>query len=97
MMPISQSDLMPISSERSDARLPQCELVIGIRQGFLRVGLFFIGLAPVVKRLKAAIGWLIDFWGGGSPKGDRLSPKIAGPGGLDSRDSLVKLPSEALG
>ncbi len=32
MMPISQSDLMPIRSERSDAGLPQCELVIGIRQ-----------------------------------------------------------------
>jgi hypothetical protein len=34
MMPISQSDLMPISSERSDAGLTQCDLVIGIRQGF---------------------------------------------------------------
>ena len=32
MMPISHSDLMPIRSERSDAGLPQCELVIGIRQ-----------------------------------------------------------------
>jgi hypothetical protein len=42
MMPISQSDLMPISSERSDARLPQCELVIGTRQDFSRVRLFFI-------------------------------------------------------
>jgi len=38
MMPISQSDLMPISSEASNAGLSQCELVIGIRQGFLRVG-----------------------------------------------------------
>jgi len=81
MMPISQSDLMPISSEQSDAGLPQCELVIGIRQDFSRVGLFFIELAPVCKRLKAVIGWLIDFWGGGSPEGDRLSPKIAGPAG----------------
>jgi hypothetical protein len=41
MMPISQSDLMPISSERSDAGLPQCELVIGIRQGFSCVGFVF--------------------------------------------------------
>jgi hypothetical protein len=41
MMPISQSDLMPISSERSDAGLPQSELVIGIRQDFSRVGLVF--------------------------------------------------------
>lgn len=49
MMPISQSDLMPISSERSDAGLPQCELLIGIRQGFLRVGLFFIELARGVR------------------------------------------------
>ena len=40
MMPISQSDLMPISSEASNAGLPQCELVIGIRQDFSRVGLF---------------------------------------------------------
>jgi len=39
--PISQSDLMPISSERSDAGLPQSELVIGIRQDFSRVGLVF--------------------------------------------------------
>jgi hypothetical protein len=41
MMPISQSDLMPISSERSDAGLPQCESVIGIRQDFSCVGLVF--------------------------------------------------------
>ena len=40
MMPIRQSDLMPISSEASNAGLPQCELVIGIRQGFSLVGLF---------------------------------------------------------
>jgi len=32
MMSISHSNLMPISSERSDARLSQCESVIGIRQ-----------------------------------------------------------------
>ena len=38
MMPISQSDLMPISSEASNAGLSQCELVIGIRQDFSRVG-----------------------------------------------------------
>jgi len=34
MMSISHSDLMPISSERSDAGLSQCETVIDIRQGF---------------------------------------------------------------
>ncbi len=34
MMSISQTDLMPIRSERSDARLSQCEIVIGIRQEF---------------------------------------------------------------
>jgi hypothetical protein len=33
-MSISRSELMPISAERSDARLFQCESVIGIRQGF---------------------------------------------------------------
>ena len=37
MMSISQSDLMPIRSERSDARLSQCESVIGIRQQFCLV------------------------------------------------------------
>ena len=41
MMPISQSDLMPISSERSDAGLLQCELVIDIRQDFSCVGFVF--------------------------------------------------------
>jgi hypothetical protein len=39
MMSISHSDLMPISSERSDAGLSQCEIVIGIRQEFC---LFFV-------------------------------------------------------
>jgi hypothetical protein len=34
MMPISHSDLMPIRSERSDAGLSQCEIVIDIRQEF---------------------------------------------------------------
>ena len=33
-MSISHSDLMPISSERSDARLSHCEIVIDIRQDF---------------------------------------------------------------
>jgi hypothetical protein len=33
-MSISHSDLMPISSERSDAGLSQCETVIDIRQEF---------------------------------------------------------------
>jgi hypothetical protein len=32
MMPITQSDLMPISAERSDAGLSQCERVIDISQ-----------------------------------------------------------------
>ena len=34
MMSISHSDVMPIRSERSDAGLSQCEIVIDIRQGF---------------------------------------------------------------
>lgn len=34
MMPISHSDLMPISAERSDAGPSQCEIVIDIRQEF---------------------------------------------------------------
>jgi hypothetical protein len=34
MMSISHSDLMPISSERSDAGLSQCETVIDISQEF---------------------------------------------------------------
>jgi SEC-C motif len=34
MMSISHSDLMPIRSERSDAGLFQCEIVIGISQDF---------------------------------------------------------------
>jgi hypothetical protein len=33
-MSISHSDLMPISAERSDAGLSQCETLIGIRQHF---------------------------------------------------------------
>ncbi len=33
-MPISHSDLMPISSERSDAGHSQCETLIDIRQDF---------------------------------------------------------------
>ena len=32
MMSITQSDLMPISAERSDAGFSQCETVIGISQ-----------------------------------------------------------------
>jgi hypothetical protein len=34
MMSISHSDLMPIRSERSDAGLSHCEIVIGISQDF---------------------------------------------------------------
>jgi len=36
MMSISRSDLMPISAERSDAGLSQCETVIDISQEFSR-------------------------------------------------------------
>jgi hypothetical protein len=35
MMSITQSDLMPISAERSDAGFSQFEIVIGISQEFL--------------------------------------------------------------
>jgi hypothetical protein len=34
MMSITQSDLMPITTERSDAGPSQCELVIDISQEF---------------------------------------------------------------
>src|SRR6266852_5602704 len=48
MMSISHSDLMPIRSERSDARLSQCEVVIDIRQEFLLFSLFLsLGNAPL--------------------------------------------------
>ena len=63
MMPISPSDLMSISSEASNAGLSQCELVIGIRQGFLRVGAVC----------------LLDFWGGGSPEGEQVGQAVSGP------------------
>ncbi|HET7213726.1 MAG TPA: hypothetical protein VFL79_09060, partial [Terriglobia bacterium] len=43
MMSISHSDLMPISSERSDAGLSQCEIVIDISQEVL----FFFVFARV--------------------------------------------------
>jgi hypothetical protein len=36
MMPITQSDLMSISAERSDAGLSQCERVIDISQDVFR-------------------------------------------------------------
>jgi hypothetical protein len=36
MMSITQSDLMPISAERSDAGLSQCERVIGMSQDVFR-------------------------------------------------------------
>ena len=35
MMSITQSDLMPISAERSDAGFSQCEIVIGMSQEIL--------------------------------------------------------------
>ena len=40
MMSISHSDLMPISSERSDAGLSQCEIVIDISQEVLFLFVF---------------------------------------------------------
>jgi hypothetical protein len=44
MMSISHSDLMPIRTERSDAGLSQCEIVIDIRQEFCLFSLVgFIG------------------------------------------------------
>jgi hypothetical protein len=47
MMSISHSDLMPISTERSDAGLSQCEIVIDIRQEFCVFSLAgFIGNPP---------------------------------------------------
>ena len=59
MMSISQSDLMPIRSERSDAGLSQCEIVIGIRQGFY---LFLLGLLVLVQReIPLPFGFLC-FW-----------------------------------
>ena len=39
MMSISHSDLMPISSERSDAGPSKCETVIDIRQEFCLLSL----------------------------------------------------------
>jgi hypothetical protein len=47
MMSISHSDLMPIRTERSDAGLSQCEIVIDIRQEFCLFSLSgFIGNLP---------------------------------------------------
>jgi hypothetical protein len=49
MMSISHSDLMPIRTERSDAGLSQCEIVIDIRQEFcLFSSIGFIGYLPGV-------------------------------------------------
>jgi hypothetical protein len=45
-MSISQTDVMPIRSERSDARLSQCEIVIDISQEFC---LF-------------SLSWVVGFW-----------------------------------
>jgi hypothetical protein len=47
MMSISHSDLMPIRSERSDAELSQCEIVIGIRQGFCSFS-FVVGASEIL-------------------------------------------------
>ena len=49
MMSISHSDLMPIRSERSDARLSQCELVIDIRQDFWRFSLPWGASRPAIS------------------------------------------------
>jgi hypothetical protein len=49
MMSISHSDLMPIRTERSDAGLSQCGIVIDIRQEFCGFSLSgFIGNLPFV-------------------------------------------------
>jgi hypothetical protein len=48
MMSISHSDLMPIRTERSDAGLSQCEIVIDIRQEFCLSLSGFIGNLPFV-------------------------------------------------
>jgi len=50
MMPITQSDLMPISAERSDAGLSQCERVIDISQdGFGFSARFFVPGAGLLQ------------------------------------------------
>jgi len=46
MMSISHSDLMPISSERSDAGLSQCETVIDIRQGSFSLSVANSSISP---------------------------------------------------
>ena len=52
MMPITQSDLMPISAERSDAGLSQCERVIDISQDVFGFSARFcvrgVGIATVI-------------------------------------------------
>src|SRR5260370_4251965 len=55
MMSISHSDLMPIRTERSDAGLSQCEIVIDIRQEFC---LFFL----VWFYRKSSFGRCSCFW-----------------------------------
>jgi len=50
MMPITQSDLMPISAERSDAGLSQCGRVIDISQdGFGFSARFFVPGAGLLQ------------------------------------------------
>ena len=50
MMSITQSDLMPISAERSDAGLSQSETVIGISQEILLfAGRFCLATAGLLK------------------------------------------------
>jgi hypothetical protein len=55
MMSISHSDLMPIRSERSDAELSQCEIVIGIRQDFCYF--LFVAGASEILPLRVCYGF----------------------------------------
>ena len=99
MMPISQSDLMPISSEASNAGLSQCELGIGIRQDFSLVGLFNSSILGVVGALRATdhpkkspdpAGWLASLFRRSSRSAFR--PRTAFPSQLPERFSAQLKP-----
>ena len=99
MMPISQSDLMPISSEASNAGLPQCELVIGIRQDFSRVGPVDSSIFGLVGARRATnhpqkspdpAGWLASLFR--CPKCLALRPGTALPSQLPERFSVKLKP-----
>ena len=99
MMPISQSDLMPISSEASNAGLSQCELVIGIRQDFSRVGPVDSSIFGVVGARRATdhpkkspdpAGWLASLFR--RPQYLALRPHPAFPSQLPERFSVKLKP-----